>query len=139
MCVLDMATLRVVRGEGSRVEVLARTGELLARLDTELEQGSEPGAVVLEAYDEVLSGATVLRRVDGEIVRCRVALLNPFTNEVALGALPKTEVFRFSGEIPAGGVVLEADADGLTRDGVPLERISMRRDGLVKAAIAHTV
>jgi hypothetical protein len=141
VCALDMATLRVCVGDNQRVEVFAATGELLARYDSLLlaEEGWEenPGRLVLESLDEVLAGAFVLRRFDEDVQRCRVALLNPFTGEVALGALPKTEVFKLASPVPSSGEVLQLSSEGLLCRGEPLERVEMRRDGLVRAALAH--
>jgi hypothetical protein len=141
VCVLDMATLRVCVGDDRRVEVFAPTGELLARYDSAfLDEGSweeNPGRLVLEAFDEVLAGAFVLRRSDDDVQRCRVALLNPFTEEVALGALPKTGVFKLTSPVPLSGEVLQLSSEGLLWGGEPLERVEMRRDGLVRAALAH--
>lgn len=141
VCVLDMATLKLHVGPGRNVEVRAATGEVLVRYDSEalVERALDenPGALVLEAFDEVLAGAFVLRRAPERVQRCRVALLNPFTYEIALGALPKTEVFKLEAPLPLSGMVLPVSSDGLVLDGEVLERVEMRRDGLVRAALAH--
>lgn len=141
VCALDMATLKLHVGPDRRVEVLAATGEALVRYDSDSladrAWDENPGALVLEALDEVLAGAFVLRRTLDGVQRCRVALLNPFTGEIALGALPKTEVFKLRASLPLSGVVLTLSSEGLTLDGEVLERVEMRRDGLVRAALAH--
>ena len=139
VCVLDMASLHVRAHEQSTtVEVCAATGETLVSFESAL----SGGALVLDAFDQVLATATVLRRnSEGAVVKCKVGLLNPFTSEVAFEPLPRTKSYEHpeNTAIPLSGVVGSHSAAGLTLYGSKLVPVELRRDGLVRCAALHTV
>lgn len=85
----DLSSLTIRRSpDGKSVSVFSRSDELLALLDLHPAWSVRESA--LRAFDATLKTGCVLRFVDGEVQPCRVALYNPETKEVAVGALPDT-------------------------------------------------
>jgi hypothetical protein len=138
VCAFDMASLRVrVQEHALGIEVCAATGEELVSFTSEL----TGGALVLEAFDQVLATATVLRRDEtGEVVKCKVALLNPFTMEIAIEALPRTKSYELPRDVPVplSGLVLTVSNSSCSMAGRQLEPVALKRDGLVRCAVLHT-
>ena len=99
-----------------------------------------PGAMLLEAFDMVLAEAVVIRETpSGEVQRHSVGLLNPFTKEIAVRALPRTLSFPFDGPLAATGVSAELVNDALHINDDLIEAREMSRRGLLAAAAAHSV
>ena len=99
-----------------------------------------PGAMLLEAFDMVLAEAVVIRETSsGEVQRHSVGLLNPFTKEIAVRALPRTLSFPFDGSLAATGVSAELVNDALHINDAVIEAREMSRRGLLAAAAAHSV
>lgn len=91
--VLDMTTLRFRWNDPDRTAVAALSAreEVLAVVDAD---PAEPlSAIAFRAMDAALAGAHVLRTNPEDPVspmRYRVGLYNPFSGEVAIGAVPST-------------------------------------------------
>lgn len=91
--VLDMTTLRFRWNDPDRTAVAALSAreEVLAVVDADPQ---EPlSAIAFRAMDAALAGAHVLRTNAEDPVsptRYRVGLYNPFSGEVAIGAVPAT-------------------------------------------------
>lgn len=112
---LDMAAVRFVRSEdGMSLSALAGTGELIALID--VAPGTADREAALAAFDAALDLARVPRPSltdPSRIVRTRVALYNPYTCEVAVGALPSTVAFGDMAplQLPPSGVLASRSAD----------------------------
>lgn len=99
-----------------------------------------PGAMLLEAFDMVLAEAVVIREsASGEVQRHSVGLLNPFTKEIAVRALPRTLSFLFDGPLAATGVTAELIDDALHINSAIIVAREMSRRDLLAAAAAHSV
>jgi hypothetical protein len=152
VCVMDMTTLRVaVSTDTPRVlQVLTPANEVLWQgsldeLATRLgpDAATRQGAIVLDAFDSVLAHATVLREVaSGELRLHSIGLLNPFTNEIAVRALPKTVAFAAPAALtnpgPHGALAL-LEGNELVVDELRVVPREMERRDLTTAAAAHAV
>lgn len=149
---LDISTLKVVVStqEPRVLQVLTPTSEVLWQANLEdvvsrlgPDAATRPGAVVLEALDSVLANATLLREdATGELRLHSVALLNPFTNEIAVRALPKTLAFPspVACATPGpGGVLAALDGTELVVAGERVAPREMERRYLSSNAAAHAV
>lgn len=147
--VLDMATLRFMRTGPSRrrVQVLTARNEVLAVADIQLnlETGLfDEETTAFYALDAALGG-TVLRTPEdgsGPPVPHRIALYNPYTGEISLGALPDTQILASDELLPlpveGAQSALDERGDGPTlifRDGAVARRRAPSWERL-RAAIA---
>lgn len=115
--VLDMSSLRFrwTTPERGCVSVLSTREEVLAVIDAD---PSEPLATIaFRAMDDALARATVLRadphHPAGPPLRLAVALYNPLTGEVSLGAVPATVAYT-AGErltVDAAGTLARTSVD----------------------------
>jgi len=138
VCVFDMTTLRVVITPGATpvLEVLTPHNELLVSMPV---SEVRPGAMLLEAFDQVLAEAVVMRETtSGDVRRHSIALLNPFTSEIAVRALPRTLAFSFDGPITTAGITAELTESTLNINGVAIPAREMARRDLLTAAAAHS-
>lgn len=102
--VLDLASLRYQwNAARTAVAVLTAAGELLAVADTP--PGTDEREAAFAATDAALARARVNRPGPTGRVRYRVALYNPYSGEVSVGAVPDTRVFGDGDrlELPAAG------------------------------------
>jgi len=116
--VLDMATIRFRWGpEKATCAAVTSRGEVLAVVETARDDAGNldvPGTAY-RAFDEALGSGSVLRVLDDGSavpVRHEIALYNPFTGEVAIGAVPATITF-------ADGRPVELDPAGVTAVALP--------------------
>jgi hypothetical protein len=149
LCVIDMATLRVAVPEGAdgTVAVLTASNEVVVEfpLDSMFDAlgqdgTAKPAAVVMEAFDRVLAYGRVLREdASGAVVAHAVALLNPYTNEIAVGPLPRTLTFEWAGPCPAAGLTATLDGNEMRVGSTLLEQRLMSRRDLAGIAAAHSM
>jgi hypothetical protein len=119
------------------LEVLTPHNELLVTMPV---SETRSAAMLLEAFDEVLASAVVMRETaDGQVRRHSIGLLNPFTQEIAVRALPRTLAFPFSGVITSEGLLAELTDGALYVSGSLVDPREMTRRGLLSAAAAHSV
>lgn len=103
--IYDVASLRYQWDSGRTTATASNAaGEVLASVDCA--PGTSDREAAFLAMDAALAGAR-LRRTDARGVQSyrRVALYNPFTAQVALGSVPRTQVF-------SDGQALELEAGG---------------------------
>ncbi len=129
-----------------RVAVMTAMNEVVLEADlldvatTLGENADKPAAVVLEIMDRVLAAGVVLREDEtGAVVAHSVGLLNPFTNEIAVGALPRTLSFRYEGACPSLGITAVLEDQVLRIGNDVLETRTMSRRDLASAAAAHSM
>ena len=107
--VFDLATLRFrTNGDTRSLSVSSAAGEVLATV-TVPEGTSEREAVFL-ALDAALDGCR-LTREDGTL---EIAFANPFTNQVAVGAVPETIAYSDGEPIE----IKEVGVGGTLRNGI---------------------
>jgi hypothetical protein len=139
--VIDQATLRFVVG-ADQVAVHSAAGEVLATIalpDGDPTDAAWQRRCALEAADAVLGQARVVRETPTGAQRCGVALYNPHTCEVALGALPGTRSFGDGEplELDRFGSAASVVDDGLLLGDRLLEVVCASREHLTTQAAAH--
>ncbi len=112
---LDITSIRFSWApSGSCLSVLTSRREVLSVV--QLEQGTSVEEAALQGFDSALSRGRV-ERVLPEVGRQSwgVALYDPFTAHVAVGPLPKTEVYsdRHAVELDDDGCLVTLDDSGL--------------------------
>ena len=112
---MDLSSIRFQWGvRGSALNVLSSRGEPLGIIQVPRDMALEEAA--LQGFDAALKRGKV-ERVTEEAgrVRYQIALYNPYTAEVSVGALPKTRVFtdRSALKISADGVAARLEDSGL--------------------------
>jgi hypothetical protein len=132
--IFDISTVRY-RFSSTRTSVtaLAPTGELLSVVD--LRPGTSEREAAFLAADAALRGGRVLR---GE-TRCRVALYNPHTAEVALDPVPTTRSFGDHAPLilDIAGTLATLDDTGLHVDVRTLARLTPTLSATSRALLAH--
>lgn len=143
VCILDLASLRYQRNrEHTSLTVYSALREVLAVL--EVDPGLDERELAFLGCDAALERARLVRvdPVRGRS-RLRVALYNPYTAEVSLGAIPDTRAFTDESPllVPEDGLVASLDGSGASsrlvvagRELVPVEHTFT---SLTRAYSAH--
>ena len=104
--VFDMSSLVFgVSPEGSTLSV--RTADRVLLGSIELPPGVSRAEWCFRLLDDVLARCVLTERQNA-----RVALYNPYSAEVAVGAVPHTTVFSASTPLPLDAAGTDADLDG---------------------------
>lgn len=132
--VFDLSTLRYrFSAQRGRVAAVAPTGEILACVD--IAPTTDPREAAFRAADAALDQARVVRGNE----TCRVALYNPYSAEVALNAVPATQVF--TAQVPvsldAAGTLMRLEADTLIGPSCRLQRVEPTVARTSRALAAH--
>jgi hypothetical protein len=138
VCVFDLASLRFSRtSDRGTARVRTAAGELLA--STRGGAALTDRQVAAALCDQALAGARVIRSVDGCDEAVPVGFYNPFSAEVAIGALPATAAYSDGRAVPLAvdGTVAALDGDRLHLAGRLLDRLELDADVVSRALAAH--
>jgi hypothetical protein len=136
-CVLDMSSLRFHRDRG-RIAVLAGSGEMLVSCADD--ESLDDREAALCGMDTLLATGKLRRHdADGSHVEAVVALYNPYTMEVAVGAMPDTVVYGDGSplELPGAGALAGSDGGELVLGARTLAVREPEWASVLRAQAAH--
>jgi hypothetical protein len=132
--VFDLASLRYRSDPDSgRLSVLTAAGEILASI--EVEETTSEREAVFRALDDALSHGRLVR-AGGAVP---VAFLNPYSNQVAVDAIPDTVTYQSEDTLDLGDMGKPAILrDGLLQiDGQHLVPITPDMGSIIEALTSH--